>query len=91
MHASEQLQLAFNLISSKSWKEGFVPNGWKHADVKFLKKSGKANYHSALAYRPISLASVIGKGLERIVAKRLYAFSEHKTIIDRGLGGFQEI
>ena len=89
LHASEQLQLAIHLIYSKSWKEGFVPNDWKHADVKFLKKSGKATYHSASAYRPISLTSVMGKGLERIVTKRLYAFCEHNTIIDRDQEGFR--
>ena len=74
LHASEQLQLAIHFIYSKPWKEGFVPNDRKHADIKFLKKSGLTNYHSASAYRPIHLTSVMGKGLERIVTKRLYAF-----------------
>ena len=89
LHASEQLQLAIHLIYTKSWKEGFVPNDWKHADIKFLKKSGKANYRSGSAYRPMSLTSVMGKGLERIVTKRLYAFCEHNTIIDRDQEGFR--
>ena len=51
LHAGKQLQSAIHLIYSKSWQEGVIPENWKQAEVKFLKKSGKASYHSASAYR----------------------------------------
>ena len=77
------------MIYSKSWQEGVIPEDWKQAEVKFLKKSGKASYHSASAYRPISLTSCLGKGLERIITQRLYAVCEHNKIIDRDQEGFR--
>ena len=89
LHTGKQLQSAIHLIYSKSWQEGVIPEDWKQAEVKFLKKSGKASYHSASAYRPISLTSCLGKGLERIITQRLYAFCEHNKIIDRDQEGFR--
>ena len=67
LHAGKHLQQNIHLIYSKSCKEGTIPEDLKQAEVKFLRKSGKASYHSASTYKPISLTSCIGKGLERIV------------------------
>ena len=89
LHAGKQLQSAIHLICSKSWQEGVIPEDWKQADVKVLKKSGEASYHSGSAYRPISLTSCLGKGLEKIITQRLYAFCEHNKIIDRDQEGFR--
>ena len=44
-----------------------MPQDWKLAKVKILRKPGKPRYHNAGSYRPISLTSIFGKFLERIV------------------------
>ena len=89
LHAGKQLLQAIHFIYSKSWQEGVIPVDWKQAEDKFLIKSGKASYHSASAYRQISLTSCLGKVLERIITQILYAFCEHNKIIDRDQEGFR--
>ena len=73
LHVGKQLKLTIHLIYSKPWQEGVIPEDWKQAEVMSLKKSGKASYHSASAYRPVSWTSCLGKGLERIITRMLYA------------------
>ena len=73
-----------------SWKKSEVPVGWKKAEVKFLRKSGKKSYHDPGAYRPISLTSYLCKCLERIITYRLYGFVEHFKILDKEQEGFRK-
>lgn len=58
-------------IFEVSLEIGHWPKGFKHADVTFIPKPGKTDYTTAKAWRPISLLSCIGKGLERIAAWRI--------------------
>ena len=46
---------------------GYVPRGWRHANVICLAKPGKVQYDQARSYRPITLASVFLKVQERLV------------------------
>ena len=69
-------------VSQKSWNDGKLPDIWKSAIVKFLAKPGKDSYYTGSSYRPISLTSVLGKCMERIIHARLYAFAEHHKILD---------
>ena len=62
---SQALIKAINVLFNKSWSEKIVPQDWKVAKVKFLRKPGKPSYHSAGSYRPISLTSILGKFLEK--------------------------
>ena len=57
LHANEELEKSIHKIFNHSSKTGTLPEDWRTADVKFLRKSGKSSYHSASAYRPISLTS----------------------------------
>ena len=54
------------------------------------RKTGNASYHSASAYRPISLTSCLGKGLGRIMTQRLHAFCEHNDILDKDQESFRQ-
>ena len=54
-----------------------LPQQWKTAKVKLLKKTGKPDYHNPSSYRPISLTSVLGKCMERIIVTRLYSYVDH--------------
>ncbi len=50
---------------------GHHPQPFRSADVVFIPKPGKRDRSLPKAYRPISLLRTIGKGIERLVAKRL--------------------
>ncbi|MEW8547197.1 MAG: endonuclease/exonuclease/phosphatase family protein, partial [Candidatus Thiodiazotropha sp.] len=67
LHSGEELQKAIHTLFDRSWQEGCIPQDWRHAEVKFLKKAGKKSYHFPSSYRPISLTSCLGKALERII------------------------
>ena len=90
LKANEELVRAIHKVFALSFKTGDIPTDWKKADVKFLRKSGKKNYNSASAYRPISLTSCLGKCLERIITTRLNGFIEHNKIIDLEQEGFRK-
>ena len=88
-HAGDELTKAIHRVFQRSWKEGAVPEQWKLAHVKFLRKRGKKTYHDASSYRPISLTSYLCKSLERIINRRLYGFCEHFNILDQEQEGFR--
>ena len=47
-------------------------------------KPNKADMTSPRSYRPIALLSVLGKGLERVVAKRMaWVAIKHKVLTSR--------
>ena len=90
LKANKGLVTAIHKLFSMSFRTGSIPLEWKKADVKFLRKSGKKNYNSASAYRPISLTSCLGKCLERIITVRLNGFIEHNKLIDLEQEGFRK-
>lgn len=61
----------FRLLISKIWEEKKVPEDWKGTPIH--KKGNKANCDN---YRGISLLSVAGKVLSRIIYNRLAPFAE---------------
>ena len=75
-NAGENLKKAVLYIFNISWLEGQLPSTWKSANVQFLRKQGKSDYYSPSSYRPISLTSVLGKLMERIILARLEAYIE---------------
>jgi ribonuclease P/MRP protein subunit RPP40 len=64
-----------------------VPEDWKLANVTPIFKKGEKNV--ALNYRPISLTSVPGKILERIIRDRLVKFLEDNKLISEAQHGFR--
>ena len=71
IQAGDIMRSAQHKLLSMPWEKGKLPEIWKSADVKFLRKTGKANYYSPNSYRPISLTSCVVKILERITTDRL--------------------
>ena len=90
LHANEELEKSIHKTFNHSSKTVTLPEDWRTADVKFLRKSGKSSTHLASAYRPISLTSCLGKCLERILTVRLNGFIEHNNIIDGDQEGFRK-
>ncbi|KID59265.1 reverse transcriptase, partial [Metarhizium hybridum] len=50
---------------------GHHPKAFREAEVVMIPKSGRRNLSKPRAWRPISLLSCLGKGLERLIARRL--------------------
>lgn len=50
---------------------GHYPRPWRVSEVAIIPKIGKSDYSQAKSYRPIALISCLGKGLERVLAKRM--------------------
>jgi hypothetical protein len=58
-------------IFQKCLKLCYFPTAWKTAEVAMIPKVGKKDRTSPRSMRPIALLSYLGKGLERVVARRL--------------------
>ena len=72
---SKPLAKLFNL----SLEEGIVPSEWKEANITLLFKKGLRNKPEN--YRPVSLASVVGKLLETLIRDHMVEFLvKHKLI-----------
>ncbi|RAL59181.1 hypothetical protein DID88_006737 [Monilinia fructigena] len=63
------------------------PSDWKLAEVVMIPKAGKKDKSSVRSWRPIALLSCIGKGLERLVARRLSWEAIHYGVISPQHGG----
>ena len=62
---------------------------WDSSNVIFLKKVGKSNYMKAGSYRPITMASFVGKIMERILERRLRQHCEFYDLLDDEQEGFR--
>ncbi|GIX84736.1 hypothetical protein CEXT_84141 [Caerostris extrusa] len=68
----EELRLAIEI-----WETGLVPAQWKRAVViPILKKNKDPKQLSS--YRPISLTSILGKTMEKLILNRLNWYLEDK-------------
>ncbi|CAC5394369.1 unnamed protein product [Mytilus coruscus] len=88
--AGENLIEAIRTMVNLPLKHGWLPQEWKTANIKFLRKQGKTNYYSPSSYRPISLTNVTCKITERIVLNRLAAFIEGTKLIEEKQEGFRK-
>ena len=50
---------------------GYFPEIWREALIIMIPKPNKKNLTTVKAWRPISLLACLGKGLERLVARRM--------------------
>ncbi|POS82421.1 hypothetical protein EPUL_005139, partial [Erysiphe pulchra] len=62
---------------------GVHPQVFKRAEVVILPKPGKRDRSLPKSYRPISLLSCLGKGLERLFARRLFYWATKCNILAR--------
>ncbi|PIK52472.1 hypothetical protein BSL78_10630 [Apostichopus japonicus] len=79
---------ALSMIYTASFKIGHIPKIWKSATTIVIPKPGKDHKHPG-SYRPISLLPVLGKCLEKIIARRLYKFIEDYNIIPDSQAGIR--
>jgi len=74
-------------IYSKCLELSYFPQAWKQGEVAMTPKVGKKDRSSVRSWRPIALLSCLGKGLERIIAKRLAWTAMTNGIISPQHGG----
>jgi Reverse transcriptase (RNA-dependent DNA polymerase) len=80
------LSLPLSLIFNSFMSTGKLPSAWKRAIVTPIYKKGPASDPSN--YRPISVTSVFGKLMERIVVKEIHTFLAHHKLLNRAQHGF---
>ena len=90
IYAGDYMREAILLLFSLSWSEGLLPDIWKSADIKFLRKPNKADYYSTTAYRPISLTPCLAKLMETLVLTRLQSHIEGMKIMDPEQEGLEK-
>jgi hypothetical protein len=68
-------------------KLGYHPSCFRTAILAPITKPNKADKSSPRAYRPIALLSVLGKGLERLLAKRMsWIAIKYKVLVPQQFG-----
>ena len=68
-------------LYTRSLEERQVPSRLKRARVVMIPKPGKRDLQEVKAFRPISLLSTLGKGLERFLAKRIAVQAINASIL----------
>ena len=74
-------------IFDKALRIGYVPKPWKRSVTVMIPKPGK-NLTQVNSYRPISLTSILGKLLERIITTRLLEELETSSFFTDNQGVF---
>ncbi|EED11708.1 reverse transcriptase, putative [Talaromyces stipitatus ATCC 10500] len=60
---------------------GYHPKCFRHAILTILQKPSKEDWTNPRSYRPIALLSVLGKGLERLVARNMAWIAIHYKVL----------
>lgn len=88
-HLHNSCKLVLLDIFNCLWNKQIVPNSWKtQCVIPILKPNKSPNSHNS--YRPISLASCIGKLFEQMVKLRLDYFVEKNNILPKFQFGFRK-
>ena len=88
-HLNNLFHTLFLNIYNACLKLGTFPDRWKVSTVKVIPKPG-SNLQTAKAFRPISLLSVMGKILEKLLYKRLLFWTyQHPTGLSDHQYGFR--
>lgn len=71
---SEELNVPLQILFTNSYKHHTLPDKWKQGNITALFKKGKKNM--VQNYRPVSLTSIIGKCMEKIIREHI---TQHMT------------
>jgi hypothetical protein len=76
-----------SILFNSSLQQGSLPKGWKTAAVAPISKGG--NKSDMENYRPISMTSLVGKTLEKLVRDRVQSFFDANNVIPDTQHGFR--
>ena len=76
-------------IFNHSWSTDTLPQTWREATMIPILKKGKDPKQTA-SYRPISLTSLVGKTMERVVNQRLKWYLETNDLLTPEHAGFRQ-
>jgi ribonuclease HI len=62
-------------------RTGYHPKCFRHAVLAIIQKPNKSDWSSPRSYRPIALLSVLGKGLERLIARNMAWIAIHYKVL----------
>jgi len=85
--AKDGISEAMSYIFNKSMETASIPEDWKLANVTAIHKKG--NRQDSGNYRPISLTSVVGKTMERLIKDKLVHYLERNHLIGDSQHGFR--
>ena len=83
----EEIAVPMTILFRKSMDEGQIPDDWRTINVTPIYKKG--NHAEPGNYRPVSLTSVIGKLMERLVKKEIDGYIEQNALIRETQHGFR--
>ena len=84
---ADELSIPLHIIFRESIRQGKLPNIWKKANIVPLFKKG--NRQNPLNYRPVSLTSIVGKILEKLIRKMWVNHLEKNNMLTEGQFGFR--
>ena len=71
IEGGNEMILSLLLLFNESWSKGKLPKAWKKAEIVAIPKHGGTTTSRAEKLRPISLLSVVGKLMDKLLARRL--------------------
>lgn len=83
-----ELVKPLKIIFEKSMLSGKIPKDWKTANVVPIFKKGSRK--QLQNYRPVSLTSLVGKILEKIIHKHIQEFLDRNELVKESQHGFRE-
>ena len=84
----DEVAVPLGTIFTKSMEEGLVPEDWRIANVTPIFKKGQKS--SPANYRPISLTSVVGKVMEKVIKITLTSHLKRNKLIRPSQHGFMQ-
>jgi len=78
---------ALRMIFERSFRFGEVPEDWRRANVAPLFKKGKVT--EVGNYRPVSLTSLVGKLLEKMIKNKIVDYLDTRGVILDSQHGFR--
>ena len=84
----EEISVTLSMLFEKSMEEGVVPSDWRTANVTPIFKKGSRGDPGN--YRPVSLTSVPGKIMERIIKEEIVGHLERNRLLKSSQHGFTQ-